>query len=40
MLSLVSSVSGIDEPVDLFAELIACIDQRVEEILTRGPLAM
>jgi hypothetical protein len=40
MLSLVSSVSGVDEPVDLYAELIACIDQSVEEVLTRGSLAM
>jgi hypothetical protein len=30
MLSLVSSVSGVEEPVDLYAELIARIDQRVE----------
>jgi hypothetical protein len=35
MLSLVSFVSEIDKPVDLYAELITCIDQRVEEILTR-----
>src|SRR5215210_5784032 len=40
MLSLVSSFSGVDESVDIYAELIACIDQSVEEILTRGPLAM
>src|ERR687889_1820925 len=40
MLSLVSSVSGVDEPVDLYTELIACIDQSVEEVLTRGPLAV
>jgi hypothetical protein len=26
MLSLVSSVSRVDEPVDLYAELIACIN--------------
>jgi hypothetical protein len=30
MISLVSSVSRVDEPVDLYAELIARIDQRVE----------
>src|SRR5918993_5134717 len=40
MLSLVSSVSGVDEPIDLYAELMACVNQRVEEVLTRGPLAM
>src|SRR5918994_7100583 len=40
MLSLVSSVFWVDEPVDLYAELIACIDQSVEEVLPRGPLAM
>src|SRR5918998_4255280 len=40
MLSLVSSVSGADEPVDLYAELIACIDQSVEEVLPRRPLAV
>jgi hypothetical protein len=26
MISLVSSVSRVDEPVDLYAELIACIN--------------
>jgi hypothetical protein len=35
MLSLVSSVSKVDEPVNFYAELFTCIDQRVEEILTR-----
>ena len=33
MFSLVSSVSGADEPVDLYVELIACIYQSVEEVL-------
>src|SRR5215211_6422816 len=40
MVSLISSVSGIDEPVDLYIVLVAGVDQRVEEILPRGPLAM
>src|SRR5215210_3135567 len=40
MLSLVSPVSGVDEPVDLYIVLVAGVDQRVEEILSRGPLAM
>src|SRR5215218_9057267 len=38
--SIDSSVSGVDEAVDLYTELIACIDQSVEEVLTRGPLAV
>src|SRR5829696_4161797 len=40
MLSLVSSGSGVDEPVDLYIVLVAGVDQSVEEILSRGPLAV
>src|SRR5215211_6466516 len=38
--SLNSSVFGVDEPVDLYAKLVAGVYQRVEKILPRGPLAM
>src|SRR5215204_2175839 len=38
--SLASSVFGVDDPVDLYAELVAGVYQRVEKILPRGPLAM
>src|SRR5215213_3442604 len=40
MLSLDSPVSGVEEPVDLYIVLAAGVDQRVEEILPRGSLAM
>src|SRR5215211_7572456 len=30
----------VDEAVDLYTELIACIDQGIEEVLTRAPLTV
>src|SRR5215212_4284313 len=40
MLSLGSLVFGGSEPVDLDAELVSGVQQGVEEVLARGPLAM